>query len=173
MNKFNETQIRSLLQELEAELASKNQTADIYLVGGAAIALSFDSNRTTRDLDAVFVPTGEVRSAVEALAEKHGLSEDWLNDAAKGFVPPGIDVNEQVIFETENLRVCVASAGHLLAMKVAAARVERDRDDIAMLLAILEISSVDQAIEFARQILGPNYPIPPRAQYLLQEILEG
>ncbi len=58
-------------------------------------------------------------------------------------------------------------------MKVAAARVERDRDDIAMLLAILEISSVDQAIEFARQILGPNYPIPPRAQYLLQEILEG
>ncbi len=173
MNDFNSTRIRGLLQELEVELASKNQSADIYLVGGAAIALSFDSERTTRDLDAVFVPTAEVRSAVAALAKKHDLSEDWLNDAAKGFIPPRIDANEQVLFETENLRVCVASAEHLLAMKIAAARVESDRDDIAMLLGILKISSVDEAIEFARQVLGSNYPIPPRAQYLIQEILDS
>jgi hypothetical protein len=172
MTEFNNAQILLLLHELEAQLASKNQSADIYLVGGAAIALSFDLERTTRDLDAVFVPTDEVRSAVLTLATKYDLNEDWLNDAAKGFIPPSIDVNEQVLFETEHLRVCTASAEHLLAMKIAAARVESDRGDIAMLLGILEISNVDVAIEFARKVLGPNYPIPPRAQYLIQEILD-
>jgi hypothetical protein len=30
-----------------------------------------------------------------------------------------------------------------------------------------------QALDVARQCLGPTYPIPPRAQYLLAEIFEG
>ncbi len=68
MNDFNQVQMLSLLSELERELARRGQTADIYLVGGAAIALSFDSARTTRDIDAVFAPTSEVRAAVAKLA---------------------------------------------------------------------------------------------------------
>ncbi len=173
MTDFNQVQMLSLLNELEAELSSKGQTVDVYLIGGAAIALSFDSARTTRDIDAVFAPTSEVRAAVAKLAVRHGLNDDWLNDAAKGFVPPGVDSQQEVIFETENLRVCVASAEHMLAMKVAASRVESDRADIALLLHTLNIHNVDEAIEAARRSLGPNYPIPPRAQYLIQEILES
>ncbi len=103
----------------------------------------------------------------------HGLNHDWLNDAAKGFVPLGVDTNQRVIFETQSVRVCVASAEHMLAMKVAASRVESDREDIALLLKSLNIRNVDEAIEVVRTSLGPNYPIPARAQYLIQEILEG
>ena len=164
--------INRLLHALDEELAARGTTADVYLVGGAAIALSFDAARTTRDLDAVFVPTTQVRAAAEAVAQANGLAGDWLNDAVKGFVPPGTDAHQQVVFETPHLRVCVAGAEHLLAMKVAASRVEQDRGDLALLVDVLGLSSADEAIAVARACLGPGYPIPPRAQYLLEEIFD-
>lgn len=164
--------IGRLLHALDEELAARGTTADVYLVGGAAIALSFDGARTTRDLDAVFVPTTQVRAAAEAVAQANGLAADWLNDAVKGFVPPGTDAHQQVVFESAHLRVCVAGAEHLLAMKVAASRVEQDRGDLALLVDVLGLSSADEAIAVARACLGPGYPIPARAQYLLEEIFD-
>jgi len=54
------------------------------------LAIAYDATRATRDLDAVFVPTDMVRQAALAVAEREGLTEDWLNDAVKGFLPgPG------------------------------------------------------------------------------------
>ena len=133
---------------------------------------AFDATRTTRDLDAVFAPTTEVRAAARNVADQFGLAEDWLNDAVKGFVPPGADADQRVVFVSAHLRVCVAGAEHLLAMKVAAARVEQDRGDLAHLVEALGLRSADQALQIARDCLGPAYPIPPRALYLLDEIFE-
>jgi hypothetical protein len=161
------------MRALDHALARRGATADVYLVGGAAIALSFDAARTTRDLDAVFAPTTEVRAAAAEVAEEFDLPEDWLNDAVKGFVPPTADTHQAVVYESEHLRVCTAGLEHLLAMKIAAARVEQDRGDLALLVNALEISTVEQALDIAVTCLGPRYPIPPRAKYLLDEILEG
>ncbi len=172
MRSLDAADITRLLKALDAELAARGITADVYLVGGAAIALSFDAARTTRDLDAVFVPTSEVRSAAVSVAEANDLAEDWLNDAVKGYVPPGNDLSQQIVFESAHLRVAVAGAEHLLAMKIAASRVEQDRGDITLLVDTLGLTSADQAIDVARSCLGPGYLIPPRAQYLLEEIFE-
>jgi hypothetical protein len=172
MSDLDATGITRLLEALDSELAARGTTADVYVVGGAAIALSFDATRTTRDLDAVFVPTSEVRAAAAAVAAANGLAEDWLNDAVKGFVPPGTDAHQRVVFESPHLRVAVAGAEHLLAMKVAAARVEQDRGDLTLLVHALGITSADQALAVARACLGPGYPIPPRAMYLLEEIFQ-
>lgn len=49
------------------------------------MALAYDEGRLTRDVDALFEPAPEVRRAVEAIAEAHGLEPDWLNDAATLF----------------------------------------------------------------------------------------
>lgn len=173
MSNFDSSRIQNLLGALDAKLAAAGTRADIYLVGGAAIALSFDNTRATRDLDAVFVPTEAVRQAAAAVAADEDLPVDWLNDAVKGFVPPGIDQAQRVVYESEHLRVCTASAEHLLAMKVAASRVERDRSDLELLVRQLGLTSSDQALDIARACLGPNYPIPPRAMYLLNEIFES
>ena len=80
-------EIRALLDDLSAELAARGARAELFLVGGAALAVAYDATRATRDLDAVFVPTGIVRQAAAAVAEHRGLTEDWLNDAVKGFLP--------------------------------------------------------------------------------------
>ncbi len=79
--------IRALLDDLSAELAARGARAEIFLVGGAALAVAYDATRATRDLDAVFIPADVVRQAAVAVAERQGLAEDWLNDAVKGFLP--------------------------------------------------------------------------------------
>jgi hypothetical protein len=84
--------IRSLLDDLSAELAARGARAELFLVGGAALAVAYDATRATRDLDAVFIPTDVVRQAAATVAEHQGLAEDWLNDAvgkirASGVVP--------------------------------------------------------------------------------------
>jgi hypothetical protein len=49
--------------------------------------VAYDATRATGDLDAVFVPAGIVRQAATAVAEHRRLTEDWLNDAVKEFLP--------------------------------------------------------------------------------------
>lgn len=172
MTAFRRERIAELMRALDRALARRGATADVYLVGGAAIALSFDAARTTRDLDAVFAPTTQVRSAAAEVAAEFDLPEDWLNDAVKEFVAPTTDTQLVVVYESKHLRVCAAGLEHLLAVKIAATCVEQDRGDLELLVHALEISTVEQALDIAIACLGPGYPIPPRAQYLLDEILE-
>lgn len=75
--------IRALLDDLSAELAARGARAELFLVGGAALAVAYDATRATRDLDAVFIPTDTVRQAAAAVAQHRGLTEDWLNGAVK------------------------------------------------------------------------------------------
>lgn len=173
MTNLDRSRIEQLLRALDQVLARKGATADIYLVGGAAMALGFDAERSTRDVDAVFAPTSVVREAAAMVADEFDLPSDWLNDAVKGFVPSHPDVSQRVVFESDHLRVCSASAEYLLAMKVAASRVEQDRRDLETLIRVLGITDAEQALDIARASLGPGFPIPPRAQYLLEEIFEA
>jgi len=58
-------------------------------------------------------------------------------------------------------------------MKVAVSRVEQHCGDLALLIEVLGLPSADEATAVARACLGPGYPIPPRAQYLLEEVFEA
>lgn len=61
--RFDRSGIESLLRELADELNRRGAQADLFLVGGGAMALAYDSRRATRDLDAVFAPTTVIREA--------------------------------------------------------------------------------------------------------------
>jgi Nucleotidyltransferase of unknown function (DUF6036) len=161
-------QIVRLLQALSAELERRGTRAEIFLVGGAAMALAYDARRSTRDLDAVFQPKEEVYAAAATVASDLDLPTDWLNDAVKGFLP-GDDPRARPVFETAHLRVDVASPQYLLAMKLMAAR-ETDIDDIVFLYRLCEFSTVAEGLD----LLESTYPgrtIAPKVQYLLDEIL--
>src|SRR4051812_40216721 len=49
-------EILALLDALAADLRGRGHHGDLFLVGGAAMALAYDTRRATRDLDAVFEP---------------------------------------------------------------------------------------------------------------------
>jgi hypothetical protein len=73
------------------------------------------------------------------------------------------------VFDRPGLAVRVASPRYLFAMKMLAARVERDADDIEALYRLSGFGSVEEALDHV-QSLYPHQPVPPRAQYLLQEL---
>ena len=163
--------IRALLDDLSAELAARGARAELFLVGGAALAVAYDATRATRDLDAVFIPTDVVRQAAAAVARHRGLTEDRLNDAVKGFLP-GPDPDAQRFYSSDSLIVDVASPRYLLAMKLFAARAEIDADDIILLYRQLGFTTVDEGLDLVEQAY-PGRPIPAKVRFLLTEIVDS
>ena len=153
---------------LDDELGRIGVEADIFVVGGAAMAVAYDARRATTDVDAVFVPSVEVRIAASRVAEELGLEEDWLNDGVKGFLP-GADAEQVGVYEGSNLHVAAASPKFLLAMKLMASRTERDIDDIKTLYEICGFTTAEEGLA----VLESYYPqdlILPRVQFLLMEM---
>jgi hypothetical protein len=54
--RFTRTEILKALQALGDELTREGVRGQIFIVGGAAMALAYSTRRVTRDIDAVFEP---------------------------------------------------------------------------------------------------------------------
>lgn len=161
--------IEQLLREVSDELAAKGVRGRMFVVGGAAIALAFGRERTTQDVDAVFEPKDVIYAAARLVAARHGLADDWLNDGVKGFLH-GSDPNATVHLDEPGLSVEVASPRYLFVMKAVAARVDRDAGDIRHLYGQCSFGSVQEALDFV-QASVPGNLIPPKTQFLLEELL--
>jgi DNA-binding XRE family transcriptional regulator len=116
-------QIIGLLAELGQELDARGVKAQLFVVGGAAMALAYNMRRTTADVDGVFEPKAVIYEAARRVAERHEkLPADWLNDGVKGLLPGGADRHAKVILDLPGITVSVPSPHYLLALKVQAAR---------------------------------------------------
>lgn len=168
---LNASAILKLFEELNTELASLGVKGEIGICGGAVMCLVFQARESTKDVDAIFCPTREIREASRTVAARMGLPEDWLNDAAKGYFLTAPPVREVV--ELSNLRVWAPQAEYMLAMKCVSARFDsHDLDDAKFLLDHLGVKTVDQACRIIEQYY-PRKVIPPKTQYLLEELLGG
>ena len=79
-------QIIGLLAELGQELDASGVKAQLFVVGGAAMALAYNMRRTTADVDGVFEPKAVIYEAARRVADRHEkLPADWL---AHGEVAP-------------------------------------------------------------------------------------
>ncbi|XVU28229.1 DUF6036 family nucleotidyltransferase [Actinoplanes sp. CA-054009] len=162
--------IEGAFRRLGDKLERRGVVADIYIFGGAAMALAYDARRSTRDIDAVFQPHGVVLEEARAVASELGLPHWWLNEQASTYVARGEDTNAPRIFDHPGLRVSAASPEHLLAMKVLAAR-RRDAEDIRFLVDHLELRNTDDVIALCAQIF-PEEPVPDRARMILEDLFE-
>ena len=162
-------EILSLLNELGDRLEARGVRGEMFLVGGAAISLAYSTRRSTADLDAIFEPKQVIYEVAASMARDHALPAGWLNDAVKGFLP-GSDPNARVLLEHSGLRVTIASPRYLLAMKLIASRVERDEDDLRLLIGLCGITSVQEAIEPIESLYGGR-PIEAKVRYLVAELL--
>jgi len=76
--------ITAALTALGRRLSADGIDGRIYVVGGAAVALAYNSRGSTRDIDAVFEPKMRILEAAALVAVELGLPADWINDGAKG-----------------------------------------------------------------------------------------
>ncbi len=165
--------IEKLFAALNQELQRMQVVGELYLVGGAVMCLVFEARPSTRDLDAFFRPTSQIRTAAANVALQMGIEESWLNDSVKGFLSDTGEFNSYL--ELQNLRIFVAKAEYLFAMKCMAMRIGeefRDLDDIRYLIRHLDIRSYQQALILIEQYYPPTR-IPQKTLYALEEILQA
>lgn len=169
-----ETILRALAR-LSVLLKRRGVVGEICLLGGTVMVVAYKARPSTKDVDAIFEPTGVIRELARTIAEELQLPEDWINDAAKGFVSTRHEIAAGDLPQFENLRVTAPVPEYLLAMKCMASRIPGDPEDrgdigdIRFLIRHLGLGSVDQALG----ILSKYYPeerIPPRARYVLEDI---
>jgi hypothetical protein len=162
-------EIVSALTALAAELERRGVSAEMYVVGGAAIALAFDERRSTRDVDAVFEPKSAVYEAAASVGEDLGLPVGWLNDAVKGFLV-GDDPAAAPVLDLPGLRCLTASPQTLLALKVLAHRVGEDEDDLRLLARELGLESADEVLAIAERTYGER--LDPAARFFVEQIFD-
>lgn len=172
MSQLNRDQIHRLFKALNKELKNKDLKGDLCLVGGAVMCLVLGTRDSTADVDAVFMPSAELRAAAHRAANKLQVDPHWLNDGVKGFLSPKGDFSNYL--ELSHLRISTATPAYMLAMKCLATRIGdefHDIDDIRYLLRHLGIESTQQALK----IISLYYPLermPQKSLYMLDDILQ-
>ncbi|KQM82595.1 hypothetical protein [Agromyces sp. Leaf222] len=162
------------LRQLIAKLRETDGPTGLRIIGGAALALRYFERESTVDIDAR--PIGDAEPVLEAgraIAAENGWPEDWLNSKASGFIPEyGAAVTDwHTLYDDGTVVVQVASAEAMLVMKLRANRPGRDERDLANLMAIGGITTVDDA-EALYESYYPADLLPDRAVRMVERILK-
>lgn len=155
---------------LGERLVRRHVVADVFIVGGAAMALAYDAERVTRDVDAMFVPHGIVAEEARRVADDLGLPYWWLNEQASVYISGKDDLGKRRVFDHPGLRVMAASPDHIFAMKALAART-RDIDDLRLLAGILGVASAEHALQICADFY-PDEPVSSRSAAVLHELFD-
>jgi Nucleotidyltransferase of unknown function (DUF6036) len=166
---FTRARILDALQALGDELTRQGVRGQIFIVGGAAMAIAYSTRRVTKDIDAVFEPKASIYTGAAKVAEALGLPEDWLNDAVKGFMPIA-DEDPRPVPNIRGIEITTASPQYLLAMKLMAMRFGEDDEDIEILLRECGLHSADAALELLGRIYPDQEPLP-KTRLFLEELL--
>ena len=161
-------QLERAFTALGERMVRRGVVADVFVVGGAAMALAYDATRVTRDVDSLFVPHGVVLEEARNVAQDLGLPAWWLNEQASVYISGKDDPGRRRVFDHPGLRVTAASPRHIFAMKALAART-RDVDDLRLLASIIEVDSAEMALRICAEFF-PDEQIPPRAAAVLREL---
>lgn len=167
---FTQAKILEALQALGDELTRRDVRGQIFIVGGAAMALAYSTRRVTKDIDAVFEPKSAIYDAAASVAEDLELPEDWLNDAAKGYMP-GNDESPRPIADIRGIEVTTASPRYLLAMKLMAMRFGEDDEDIEILLRKCNLQSAEEALDLLERMYPLKEP-PVKTRFYLEELFK-
>lgn len=144
------------LAEVADRLRQRGAVARIYIVGGAAMALAYDAERASHDIDGVILDGyGPLVEVVREIAQERGWPTTWLNDQAASYVPATPDTTARVVFDHPTLHVLAASPEHLLAMKAMAGR-RTDFDDLVRLIEMLGAQSAPEAFAIIEGVLGSD-----------------
>ncbi|CAN5536115.1 DUF6036 family nucleotidyltransferase [soil metagenome] len=160
-------EILAALTALAAALDARGLTGEMYVVGGAAIAIAYDARRSTRDIDAVFEPKIAIYEVAAEVGGRLGLPVGWLNDAVKGFLEGG-DPHATPVVELPGLRCLAASPRILLALKVLAHRVGEDEDDVRLLARNLGLRTSSGVMAIAEEVHPDR--LDAAARFFVEEV---
>ena len=177
MMELTRTQILAAFEALDNELRTRGVQGEICIFGGTAMILAYSARVSTKDVDALFQPTLEVRNAAERVAESLRLPDSWLNDGVKGFVSARHEVTAGNLPQYSNLHLTMPVPEYLLAMKALSGRIAHgpnepdDIRDIKFLVQHLGLTSPEAVLAIVQRYY-PAERISVKTQYLVDAIFE-
>jgi len=169
---LDQSTLRDALGRLAERLHAGGIVGDVYLFGGGAMVLAFNTRPATRDLDGRFAPDGPMQAAALEVARELDLPRTWLNQQGVFYLPSSDEPDPTPVFDHPNLRVMRASDRHLLAMKAMAARRFADMDDLAFLIDRLGLDTL-AAVEAVCGDVFPEEPLGDRQREVIADVLAG
>lgn len=138
---FTKENLDYYLRELAKEFCKRNgrnTPAEIILVGGAAILANYGFREMTYDIDAVITASSAMKEAVNAVGDRLGLPNGWLNadfKSTSSYSPKLSQYSKyyRTYFNVLNIRTI--SAEYLVAMKLMSGR--RYKKDLSDIIGIL------------------------------------
>ena len=139
---FTADEMRELLRDLDAELQRIGKAASIFVVGGAAMALAYNTERASADIDATFEPRDVVLDAAAVVARRRNLDKNWLSDGVRDYMPLSPDDHPRSERIGPALVIEIASPEYILAMKSMTTRKsDGDLADAVHLCTLLGVST--------------------------------
>ncbi|NPA49308.1 MAG: hypothetical protein GXO20_04945 [Thermodesulfobacteria bacterium] len=165
-----------LFEKADQILSEKGIIGEIALYGSSAFVFAFSERSDTQDqdIDAYLAPKEEVVEALKEAAKELRLdfeNEDWISSAVFKYVyayarPPR---ELETIFEGSHLRVFVPAVRYLLALKIFAAREDRDFQDVLLLAQKLGIQSEKELEEAFGRVFPASY-LDERRRLFIKEV---
>jgi hypothetical protein len=147
VHEFTADEMRALLRDLDAELQRIGRAASIFVVGGAAMALAYNTDRASADIDATLEPRDVVLDAAAVVARRRNLDRNWLSEGVRDYLPPEPDDHPRSERIGPALVLEIASPEYVLAMKAMTTRKsDGDLADAVHLCRMLGISD-EAAVE--------------------------
>jgi hypothetical protein len=159
------------LRQLVISLGQSGHPVGIRIVGSAALKLAHFDRPSTVDIDAKIHPAAAAEPAIAEIAIANGWPPDWLNRAAEMFIPVVAATKDWIpIYDDSTVSIWVAAPPMLLAMKLRASRSGRDDDDIAKLLSICGVGTIEEADELYEDYY-PGEVLQDKAYRMLTTIM--
>ncbi|HJD13607.1 MAG TPA: hypothetical protein IAA03_07465 [Candidatus Ruminococcus avistercoris] len=181
---FTKEKLDTYFKELAKEfrrLNGKSMPAEIVLVGGAAILINYGFRDMTADIDAVIHAASVMKDAINAVGDKFGLPNGWLNAdfVHSGSYSPKLD-EFSVYYKSFYgvLTVRAIAAEYLIAMKLRSGRkYKNDLSDVIGILAEHEkkgtsitFEKIDSAV---RNLYGGWDSFPEDSKRFIKDALKS
>ena len=129
---FTGDRIRELILEVADLLDDDRPQATLIVVGGSLLAWR-GLRLATEDVDSSLRIDADVKAAVRAVAERHGLAADWLNDHSAAWHPQTLRPDEcDLLVDHPRLRLLGAPLWSVFLMKLNRSQPQDVTDMIAM-----------------------------------------
>ena len=158
-----------MFDRLNEKLKQADQQGELYIVGGAMMALAHDAKRVTADVDS-HIRRGRdaVTRAVAEIADEEGLSRYWLNEAVTmRYLPEDPDRGERQVYANSHLTIAGASTRRMIAMKLHAGR-PPDLADLDILLREAGVETRRAAVRLHELTYGAKPMAAEADLYLIQ-----
>lgn len=166
--------LEELVREFADQLDHAGVEGTVSILGGAAIALLYHSDRhATADIDALFPADDRVAEVIREIGRERDLPENWINNKVELTLP--FHGNSGVNLWTDyltvgSIAVRIASAEYMLALKLNADRGLRDRPDIEALITICGLSTIEQVDELFERYFDQDL-LKPATRLVVEKML--